>query len=66
MEQLVTTNTTDSSNKGLRWFLGLTIIVAMSVGVYATYQYVRINQINSTVTTPTDAIAIINQKLAQS
>ena len=52
------------NNKALRWFLGVTIFVSFGVGIYSLYEYLRIQKINKSVTSPEDAIAQINGILA--
>ncbi len=51
------------SNTGLGWFLGITLFVTFGVSGYALYEYYRIQKINATTTTPSDAIDIINKTL---
>ena len=56
---------TSSGGDGIKWFVGITITVAAIVGGYALYSYFQIQKINKTVVTPTDAMTLINQALAQ-
>ncbi len=53
-----------SANSGLHWFIGITIFVSLGVGGYALYEYFRVKKINETITSPNDAISIINSKLS--
>jgi len=55
---------TKKKNIGLKWLAGVTIFVAFAVGGYSLYEYLRIQKINKTVTSPDNAINIINQVIA--